>query len=298
MTDTGTCSNRYTNCKANHFCPAINHNTVACIPCSEDMKLGQGCYCKDNKVSINCKECNGTSCSICLPGSFLNGTICTKCPKGCDECTESNSCQKYAAGVTMENAKLASVCATNEDCDDHVSTFCDMSTKKCAPCGQHCTICSSATVCNSCDLKTHITTIHGTCTPKCKDIEDGNYCKDGVPTPCGEGIDSPCSCRYASNCASCNSSLNGCETCLPNVIKEEDGRCRNCASGFKPIGSMCWSDTPVPTPPSPDPPGPDPEVNTQNLSSGAVAGIVIGVLLVVGAVGGGLTYYFVRRAKK
>ncbi|KAH0569412.1 Cysteine-rich membrane protein 1 [Spironucleus salmonicida] len=363
MADAGTCSNRYTNCKANHFCPAINHNTVACKPCTEDMEFGQGCYCKDNSVTTNCKTCSGKNCATCLLGTFLNGNICRQCSKGCGECTYFGSCDKCADGFTMEDNKCVKVCNSNKDCKYEISTFCDITQKRCVRCTDDCQICSSAIFCNACDGRTYVTTLKGTCTAMCSGLTNGNYCKDGVATPCGEGIDSKCKCGTASNCASCNTAQDACETCLPNVLKGKDGACNICAPGFTHIGGICQSDTPVPAPPNPDPPGPDPvtpepdvptppapepvvptppapepvvptppapepvvptppapepdvptppapepvvptpsgpdqEVNRQNLSGGAVAGIVIGVLLVVGAVGGGLTYYFVRRAKK
>eukprot|EP00702_Spironucleus_salmonicida_P000326 EST41617.1 Cysteine-rich membrane protein 1 [Spironucleus salmonicida] len=178
-----------------------------------------------------------------------------------------------------------------------------MSTKRCVKCADDCSVCSSATFCNVCNWGTHITTIDGRCTPKCDDITDGNYCKNGVATPCAEGIDSACECGLATNCASCNSTLDKCKTCLTNAIITKGGSCRDCATGFKLIGGMCWPETPAPEPHGPDPvvptpSDPNPEVNRQNLSGGAVTGIVIGVLLVVGAVGGGLAYYFVRRGKK
>ncbi|KAH0569573.1 Cysteine-rich membrane protein 1 [Spironucleus salmonicida] len=350
MTNPGTCTIRITRCQEDHFCPATDYISVPCKPCTEDMKFGQGCYCEYNIVTTNCKTCSGGSCATCLPGSYLNGKVCSDCQKDCAECADSNSCQKCAVGFTMQDGKCVRVCNNNEDCKGQRSTFCDMSTKRCVKCADDCDICSSATVCNSCDWRTHITTIQGTCTPKCDDITDGNYCKEGVATPCAEGLDSACICRYATNCASCNSTLDKCKTCLTNAIITKGSSCRDCATGFKLIGGMCWSETPAPEPPTPDPnipeppvpepptpepsgpdpvtpepdvptppapvPGPvppsppvpvpvvptpsnpDPEVNSQNLSSGAVTGIVIGVLLVVGAIGGGLAYYFIRKAKK
>ncbi|KAH0569705.1 Cysteine-rich membrane protein 1 [Spironucleus salmonicida] len=284
MSTTGTCSKGNTNCKSDHFCPTTDTASVICIPCTENMKFGQGCYCVDDTVITNCKTCSGDNCSKCLPGAFLSNNFCDSCAKGCSECTGANTCQKCADGFTMEGGTCVRICDNNQDCEDEALTFCQISSKRCVRCSAHCDICSSATFCNACDGSTHITTIHGTCTVLCMGMNDGNYCKDGSPTACAEGIDSACQCGVAGNCASCDTASNGCETCLPNVIKGNDGRCKDCAVGFKPIGNMCW---------------PDQQGSEANkIGTGAIVGIVVGVLVVVGAVGGGLAYYFIRKGKK
>ncbi|KAH0569413.1 Cysteine-rich membrane protein 1 [Spironucleus salmonicida] len=284
MTTTGTCTRTDTTCKAGHFCPTSGMDTVDCIPCELDMKFDQGCYCEDNSVTTNCKTCSGKNCTACLPGTFLNGNVCSKCQNGCAECTESNSCQKYTGGVTTENAKLGNVCYSNKDCEYEISTFCDITQKRCVRCSANCQVCSSATFCNGCQWDNYITTLKGTCTAMCSGLTNGNYCKDGVATPCGEGIDSNCKCGTSSNCASCNTAQNACETCLPNVLKGKDGACNICAPGFTYIGSRCWSE--------------QQGSEANKIGSGAIVGIVISVLVVVGAVGGGLTYYFIRKGKK
>eukprot|EP00702_Spironucleus_salmonicida_P000289 EST41580.1 Cysteine-rich membrane protein 1 [Spironucleus salmonicida] len=284
MADTGTCTKTVTTCKAGHFCPTTDTTSVSCIPCTEDMKFGQGCYCEDNTVTTNCKVCNGTSCQTCLPGSFLSGNMCQKCLKGCGQCTDSNTCQKCADGYKLDNNECDRICSKNEDCQDDASTFCEISLKSCVPCGNKCLICSSGIFCNACDGSSHVTTIDGKCTPNCENLADGNYCKDGASKPCAEGLDSACKCQFARNCASCDTTSNGCETCLPNIIKGEDGTCRDCAPGFQPIGNMCW---------------PEQQGSGGNkIGTGAIVGIVVGVLVVVGAIGGGLAYYFIRKAKK
>ncbi|KAH0569696.1 Cysteine-rich membrane protein 1 [Spironucleus salmonicida] len=284
MNPTGTCTKLNTNCKAGHFCPTSGMDTVNCIPCEQDMKFGQGCYCKDDMVITNCKTCSGDNCATCLPGSYLNGNICSRCSKGCAECSGADSCQKCADGFIMEGGECVRVCGSNKDCEDEVSKFCEISSKRCVKCADKCSICSSATFCNACDGSTHITTIHGTCTLLCEGMGNGNYCKDGSPTACVAGLDSACQCGVASNCASCNSSSNGCETCLPNVVKGDDGACSACAVGYKFIGDMCWAD--------------QQGSEANKIGTGAIVGIVVGVLAVVVAVGGGLAYYFIRKGKK
>ncbi|KAH0569720.1 Cysteine-rich membrane protein 1 [Spironucleus salmonicida] len=284
MADPGTCTQRDTNCMANHFCPATDHNTVACKPCTEEIAFGQGCHCKDNIVTTNCQECNGTTCSTCLLGTYLSGNACKKCSKGCGACTKSNSCEKCADRFVMERGKCVKVCNSNDDCDNDGSTFCEISSKRCVKCGDKCDICSSAMFCNACDGTTHITTIAGQCTPTCKDMEDGKYCKNGMATACVAGLDSACQCGFAFNCASCTTSKDACETCLPNVVKGNNGACNTCAVGYKFIGDMCWADEK------------SGEVN--RIGTGVIVGIVVGVLAVVGAVGSCLAFYLIKKAKK
>ncbi|KAH0569677.1 Cysteine-rich membrane protein 2 [Spironucleus salmonicida] len=284
MTTTGTCTRTDTTCKAGHFCPTSGMDTVDCIPCEQDMKFDQGCYCEDNSVTTNCKVCTGTSCSKCLPGAFLSNNFCDSCAKGCSECTGANTCQKCADGFQMENNECVRVCNSNKDCADEATTFCDASKQRCVQCSTNCRLCQSAMFCNSCDGTDFVTTIDGKCTPNCKNMEDGKYCKNGTATACAEGLDSACQCGVAGNCASCNSSKDACETCLPNVVKGDYGACSACAVGYTFIGDMCWAD--------------QQGSEANKIGTGAIVGIVIGVLVVVGAVGGGLAYYFVRMGKK
>eukprot|EP00702_Spironucleus_salmonicida_P000316 EST41607.1 Cysteine-rich membrane protein 1 [Spironucleus salmonicida] len=284
MTTTGTCTRTNKKCKAGHFCPANSVTAVNCIPCENDMKFGQGCYCVDDTVITNCKTCSGDNCATCLPGSFLNSNVCSNCPKGCDKCAETNSCQICAAGFIMEGVKCVRVCGSNKDCDYEDQLFCDISSKRCVKCSDKCQICSSATFCNVCVAGTYVTTIDGRCTAACDGIKDGNYCKDGVATPCGAGIDSACKCGKAFNCASCNSASNACETCFPNFVKGNGGTCNFCISRSNPTDNKCQPE--------------EKESEATKIGAGAVVCIVLGGLVVVGGVVDGLAYYFVRKGKK
>eukprot|EP00702_Spironucleus_salmonicida_P008275 EST49566.1 Cysteine-rich membrane protein 1 [Spironucleus salmonicida] len=149
---------------------------------------------------------------------------------------------------------------------------------------------------------------------------DGQYCNGSTATTCADDITSACKCQDVANCATCNDTDGGssCGACLKN-LKLDGGKCEVCKDGFEMLGKLCVAlETAVepedPKPPvepeKPNPPiNPDPSVkptdpeateeskNTR-LSSGAIVGIVLGVVAVAAVVGGGLAYYFVKKHKK
>ncbi|KAH0569550.1 Cysteine-rich membrane protein 1 [Spironucleus salmonicida] len=280
----GTCDSVNARCQAGFYCPATGSTEVTCLPCSDDIKLGQGCYCVDNTAITNCRACAEQKCSQCIPGSFLEKDKCTLCSKGCGKCTRPDSCEACAEGYTMENDTCVRVCNSLKGCQNEFSTFCDLTVNRCVKCESNCTICSSKTVCNFCNSSSHTTTIDGTCTTICNNLQDGQYCKNGAPTSCAEGLDSACKCGDAVNCASCNDANAACETCLPNIVKAKGGACTECTDGYEVRGRLCW---------------PKQDAGQQNkIGGGAIAGIIIGVLVVAGAIGGGLAYYFIKKARK
>ncbi|KAH0569539.1 Cysteine-rich membrane protein 1 [Spironucleus salmonicida] len=284
MPDAGTCSRSSTKCKAGYYCPTVEDTEVSCIACSDDIKLGQGCYCVSNTVNTHCRECTNNTCSKCIPGSFLDGDGCTICSKGCGKCKSSDKCDACAEGYTMEKNICVRVCNSLQDCEQERMTFCNLSANRCEPCEQNCLFCSSKTVCNFCTPGAYTTTIDGKCTASCNSLQDGQYCKNGVPTLCAEGLDSACRCGAVRSCASCNDKKTACETCLPNTVKAKDGTCSECAEGYEILAGMCWAKQ---------------DAGQQNkIGGGAIAGIIIGVLVVAGAVGGGLAYYFIKKARK
>ncbi|KAH0576087.1 Cysteine-rich membrane protein 1 [Spironucleus salmonicida] len=284
MNDAGKCSRSSTGCKAGFYCPATSIMEVICLPCSGDIKLGQGCYCVDNTVNTHCRECTNNTCSRCITGSFLDGEKCTSCSEGCAKCKSPDSCEACAEGYIKENDTCVRVCNSLKDCEQELSTFCDLSVHRCVKCESKCLFCSSKTVCNACSIVSYTTTIDGRCTAFCNNLQDGQYCNDGSPTPCAKGLDSACKCGNALNCASCNEAKNDCDTCLPNTVNGKQGACTACTDGYEVRGRLCW---------------PKQDADQQNkIGGGAIAGIIIGVLVVAGAVGGGLAYYFIKKARK
>eukprot|EP00702_Spironucleus_salmonicida_P001354 EST42645.1 Cysteine-rich membrane protein 1 [Spironucleus salmonicida] len=117
-------------------------------------------------------------------------------------------------------------------------------------------------------------------------VPEGGTCTDASCT-CGK--DSPDTCtgcidkrNYVFIVGKCTGrGTNKCLTCLPGYILKDDN-CTDCAVEAEKVGDFCFI----------------PRKEAGNLSGGAVTGIMIAVLIVVGAVGGGLVYYFIKRAKK
>ncbi|KAH0575791.1 Cysteine-rich membrane protein 1 [Spironucleus salmonicida] len=203
-------------------------------------------------------------------------------------------------------------CTRHIDCSSQKKGYCDGNTLTCKPCQMNCIVCESTASCNSCEPATHVTTITGECTPICPGLQYRQFCENGKPKACTEGATSPCKCGVSSNCGTCTGDvMPTCATCLKGMKMDDNDRCMDCAVGYRKFVGRCWPIVPEPDIPiAPvDPEVPvvpivpvvpvDPEAPASNkLGGGAVTGIVIGVILVVGAVAGGLAYYFIKRGKK
>ncbi|KAH0573109.1 Cysteine-rich membrane protein 2 [Spironucleus salmonicida] len=284
MTETGTCTDEVFSCKAGYFCPADDSTTVNCDPCSEDIVYGQGCYCEDNKSIDNCQQCTGNKCSKCVSFTFLQNDQCLDCPFGCDNCASTDSCTTCSEGFEKnpQTSLCEFPCKIQDDCMFIQGSFCDLDTSKCQFCMENCLFCSSPTTCDLCDLFGFVTTLEGQCTEECENIQNGYYCENGVSKSCSESLTSECKCGEASNCASCDETGEKCKTCLPHMKFNQRGECGECDDGYELRTKMCWLSE-----------NQDPSV-VNKLGGGAIAGIIIGVLIVVG----GLcfaTFWFMKK---
>ncbi|KAH0569940.1 Cysteine-rich membrane protein 1 [Spironucleus salmonicida] len=198
------------------------------------------------------------------------------------------------------------MCTTNKQCreGDSGSRYCDTTTKKCMPCSAGCLVCTSSTFCAACDPGSGagLTTFNGQCVVECKRQVTNKFCHDNTSGFCSANSPIPCSCDDVSDCATCayvNKEWT-CDACFRNMTKDMQGLCTLCQPGFEKVGVLCLAVEVDPNPPGPVPvPGPsDPADPSNKLSTGATVGIVIGALVAVGAIGGGLAFYFIRRSKK
>ncbi|KAH0575919.1 Cysteine-rich membrane protein 2 [Spironucleus salmonicida] len=297
MTETGTCSNTVLNCKAGYFCPAEDSTTVNCEPCSEDMVYGQSCYCQDSKYISNCQECAGNQCSKCVRNTFLSNNKCLDCPSNCDTCANNNSCITCSEGYEKnQNTGICEVSCKNEDGYQPIEVYLgEQSTQMALSRIANCILSDSDKICYFCSPQGYVTTVEGQCTKNCENIQNGNYCKDGVPTACVEGLTSQCTCGIAKNCESCDETGNKCKKCLPHIQVDSTGECGKCDDGYELHAKLCWLSE-IKDPPAPPPvpvPGPVPVV-VNKLGGGAIAGITIAVVIVVGVVCVG-TFLFLKK---
>ncbi|KAH0571737.1 Cysteine-rich membrane protein 1 [Spironucleus salmonicida] len=184
--NSGTCSRVDYTCKAGFYCPATSNHLVQCLPCREDMKFGDSCYCLDNVPTQNCIECANGNCTRIMIEQADTSPHTKRCLLGCSQCNADQRCLK---------------------CDDtHVLDY-------------------SNHTCSFCDENQFIITTSGLCTPKCENLPVGYYCKNGKPELCTEDSTSMCSCGVAKNCALCNPDNNTCKQCLNAIHMDYTGIC-------------------------------------------------------------------------
>ncbi|KAH0572538.1 Cysteine-rich membrane protein 2 [Spironucleus salmonicida] len=284
MTESGYCSDTGQNCNVNYFCPQRLNRQVQCKPCTDDMILGQGCNCIRRNEVQNCKQCLNGVCIKCLPGTFLIKNECESCSSNCLLCDQLDTCQKCAEGFIFseESNQCQLPCNINKDCQDTGNGYCDAGKKVCVKCELNCEICSDNIFCYKCIRQYNLNSINGTCEKYCLQNVNGKYCKDGNNILCSDGLTSACYCEGRKNCASCNADNSGCATCFHNFDQTKDGDCLFCKTGYEQIGAYCYISQ---------------QINDNKISSGAIVGIVIGILALCAVVGGSLAYYFIGKAK-
>ena len=262
-----------------------------------------GCYkTGETPGTLICSAAAAGKCSTCVEGGnvFKNqatgptlGTECILCSdskgsndnKGalnCVTCTAPTAATGTAACTKCDQTKYLKegVCVDSTECTG--ATFPKANTgagNRCVPCGDEA---AGVADCKTCS-KTETTLKCLTCSDPKKPSTDGTKCVTCAVTNCA-------TCSADNICEVCTDGYrkngNTCEKCTPENCKActNDAKiCTECVAGYAPSadGSSCASSS----------------ANRSGLSTGAIAGISVAAVVVVGGLVGFLCWWFVCRGK-
>ncbi|ESU39895.1 Variant-specific surface protein, partial [Giardia duodenalis] len=307
-------------------CASCDKENV-CEACTSNKKLsplGDACLTDcpagtydDNSICkpchFSCAECNSNanqdSCTACYPGHVLNRTTDSGSTGTCiPECTGryAENCGAGMCTAVLGGSKYCSKCAVGYAPIDGVCTAVATTSRDASGCkasGGKCTACTGdyALLSGGC-YNTQALPGMAVCTAansgSCTTCANGQTYASGNCPACAEG------------CAECKGSISTCTKCLAGYYLDSIAKaCKkcsensngiqgvpNCVSCAAPAGNSGTVTCYVTQEPTVDPA--DPSVNKGGLSSGAIAGISVAAIVVVGGFGSFLCWWFVCRTKK
>ncbi|ESU39971.1 Variant-specific surface protein, partial [Giardia duodenalis] len=224
--------------------------------------------CEDGYFGATCTACTDQNCATCNGGAGK----CTKCKAAVD-----NKYLKKGDTVDANTCVSASACTTGAlyYTNDTDTTESGKTCKKCSEGVANCAECTapgslgSSPVCTKCATPNYLKTVDGTTTCVEKDA-----CKDDF-FPKEDNSN-------GHKCVSCGDETSGVPNCVKCTAPSSAGQkpaCSECTSGYKLEGEACVS------------------AGGPNLSTGAIAGISIAVIAVVGGLVGFLCWWFICRGK-
>ena len=270
----------------NAMCKTVTTNGICADAADSKKYFAVPGAAKTEQSVVLCSDTTGVA--IAGDKTYTGVDGCATCdPPG----SLSNSGTKAATCTACDNSRLVktakdktTTCVTEEECASTAGFFAKGSTSK---------------TCETCDVATYGVTDCTTCAPKAgspdqatctacaagkKPNADGTSCFDCPDTGCSQ-------CSAANQCAVCidgyrKTDSSTCEKCTPENCKActSDAKiCTECVAGYAPSadGSSCASSS----------------ANRSGLSTGAIAGISVAVIVVVGGLVGFLCWWFVCRGK-
>jgi hypothetical protein len=150
---------------------------------------------------------------VCPPGYYPEQNICKQCVQGCDECSNSKTCDYCSLGWVLYEGVCHKQCPTGYYEDN----------RECFPCTANCKQCPNAKGCDICE-DDFFKTILGLCTNDCGDyfyIKDGTDCDN-----CGD------------HCIKCNNPSD-CIICQAGFYKKNGACVDDCLDGYYVNGDSC-----------------------------------------------------------
>ncbi|ESU34817.1 Variant-specific surface protein [Giardia duodenalis] len=327
------CQSGYNLVQGENVCKRSDGCTIpGCKTCSSDKKTCE--VCEDQKISAPSKE---ACLEGCPAGSYESNKKCAPCHVSCSSCSDgnSNSCTACYPGFVLNReaddnkgtcvpectGKYMENCAEGQ-CDGVVggSKYCKKCITNFAPVDGICVPTNSAMkkatgctagdgVCNSCTGEYFLQTngcYRSAMFPGnivCNNAQDGK-CKKCANEQQPEGNTGSCP-ACPENCEKCNGVDNQkvCTNCLPGYYLDGNKACKKCSENSNYIigNSNCVSCAAPST-------GSGSILcyvmksdngtnNKSGLSIGAIAGISVAVVVVVGGLVGFLCWWFICRGK-
>ncbi|ESU40092.1 Variant-specific surface protein, partial [Giardia duodenalis] len=263
------------------------------------------------KCSEGCKECTGaaTQCTACPAGkrlAYANSADYGTCVEECAASTGSASGSCRTCGASIGGTKYCSGCSVGAEIP--VNGVCQTNPSRAAICAEP----DNAGGCNKCAAGYFL--LEKGCYEAAKQpgVQVCKTADGGLCTTCASGLAASggdCSAQTChASCRTCSaaSDASKCRTCADGYYRQSsdttDGECQRCSQGKEGCtlckyssGFICLSTDPF-SGGSGDNTA-DPSVNKTGLSSGAIAGISVAVIVVVGGLVGFLCWWFVCRGK-
>ncbi|ESU40484.1 Variant-specific surface protein [Giardia duodenalis] len=278
-------------------------SVVACDDATTGVQVNGGATYKGVQ---NCATCNAPQsaasgekkaiCTACLEGFFgtglgADGATCTACQDDncatCQDGTNTKKCSKCKATGTLtylrkEDSSETGICVDAATCTNTNTYYTDdTEPKMCKKCSE------SLTNCEQCTSPSSLGS-----SPACTKCATPNYLKtaaDGTTTciektACKDDFFPKEDNSNGHKCLSCGDETSGVPNCVKCTAPSQEGQkpaCSECASGFNLEGETCVSSS----------------ANRSALSTGAIAGISVAAVVVVGGLVGFLCWWFVYRGK-
>ena len=241
--------------------------------------------------SLKSTEAGTAKCTACSASNSVArkpnaaGDHCYTCPDkgvtaGCSSCSDNGKCEACVSGKILKTDGSTKTCVAEAECTAGFFISTANSGKTCISCGAAPNGVSGCATCEArADNKAKAKCL--SCTGTKKPKVDGTQCNECNIPGCTN-------CDTASQCAVCGDGYrhdaNTCQKCTPANCKaciNDVNTCTACSEGYTLDGGKCASSS----------------ANKGGLSTGAIAGISVAAVVVVGGLVGFLCWWFVCRGK-